>query len=1162
MNTEIDRESYNYFLQEAQDLLKDIEQELLSFKEDPSTVRVHTLMRSAHTLKGATASVGLEVIKEISHVLEDAFKALYSPDVVVDEQIESLLFQGYECLRLPLMAHFNGGTVDESSMLDRAAGVIGQLQEKLGDKFDTDPPLPSSEDLGFDVVKSIFETGVEEKLTQIETASGTEELASVLYQKVEVFLGLGESLNLPGYSAIAAATLKALENYPDEVELVAQVALANFREAQQEVLAGDRSLGGEPSEELIALAQGEMAAEAIAPEPSETKLLEVSSESEVTGLSELEVFESEAVRAEIPEVKISDGETTPMSLDSLLANTEIESDSIEVNPEASKVEISDSETTPMSLDFLLAGTEIESIESDSKEIVEVEAPTAIAEEQVSQTLNLDDLFSQAVIDDIPTEVQNTISDQDFVQDLAVADSVVNTIENSTDELEALMDATTVTTTNVTELKSFASFSKTTPRSIDKPKNRVNTSKNEPKPNQKSTTVRVGLEQLERLNHLAGELLIEQNQQTNQDKQLKVIIQSLLTQLQQHKQTLNELRDWSDRKWLNTKVFAGENTISSGLSFEQMFDPLEMDRYNSLQLLIQKAADEAIQLENLTDLVSLSNKQSSLSREAQQRLLTNVRDDLTNARMQPLGDLFNRFPRVVRQLVGVQKKPAELVLKGTEVLIDKAIVEKLYDPLLHLIRNAYDHGIDLPEDRLRHGKPETGSIEIRAYNQGNRTIIEVQDDGQGIDPQKVAAKAIESGLITPAQAQSATTEELLDLLFESGFSTANAVTDLSGRGVGLDVVRSQLQSLNGSVKVQTTLGRGTRFTLEIPLSLTITELLVCQAKDVVYAIPVNTVEQILIPNTEQLKILGRNHPKLTELTEGGLEDQVLAQRLAQQPVLQWQQGGEDVLVPLYKLGELTQYSAISSRFLPYASSSTLVATEGLLANHQPVILLRTANGLIGLQVEQLLGEKELVIRTLGSAVMPPAYVYGSCILSNSDLALVLDIEKLIEHQPTSVRNISHKLRGQTIGSLALAESIVEASDRIIDVTATKTSKGSLLLVVDDSLTLRQTLSKALSKFGYQVVQAENGQDALDKLKEHQNIDLVVCDVEMPHLNGFEFLNTVNQDRSFQKTPVVMLTSRSADKYRKIAQELGASAYLTKPFIEQELLSTIDSLLTVV
>ena len=253
MTEPLDLENCSYFLDKAQDLLQTVEQDLLSLKKDPSPNKVNNMMRSAHTLKGAAASVGLDTIKKISHVLEDIFKTLYNPDVVVDDEIESLLFQGYECLRLSLTAHVNGSSVDESSMLNRAANIITQLQDKLGDCFDPNVPLPSSTDLGFDVVQSIFETGVEEKLIQIENAP-PEEVGTRLRQKAEVFLGLGESLDLPGYRAIAQAVLVALDCNSEDPQAVAEVALRDLRAAQKAILAGDCDRGGSPSAQLLQLA--------------------------------------------------------------------------------------------------------------------------------------------------------------------------------------------------------------------------------------------------------------------------------------------------------------------------------------------------------------------------------------------------------------------------------------------------------------------------------------------------------------------------------------------------------------------------------------------------------------------------------------------------------------------------------------------------------------------------------------------------------------------------------------------------------------------------------------------------------------------------------------------------------------------------------------------
>ena len=234
------------------------------------------------------------------------------------------------------------------------------------------------------------------------------------------------------------------------------------------------------------------------------------------------------------------------------------------------------------------------------------------------------------------------------------------------------------------------------------------------------------------------------------------------------------------------------------------------------------------------------------------------------------------------------------------------------------------------------------------------------------------------------------------MFKSGFSTANELTDLSGRGVGLDVVRSQIETLNGSVTVNSIPNSGTTFTLEIPLSLTIAKLLVCQAKEVAYAIFFNTIEQILIPGADRFRIVGKNSNNSARSHSGHDSDRDDT-GISQQLVLHWQQNNKEILVPVYKLSELTQYSSLSSRFVHLNKNKNLMETEGLLINHSPVVLLRTSEGLIGLQIEQLLKEKELVIRTLGAAVDPPCYLYGCCILSNTSLALVIDAEKLIQHQ---------------------------------------------------------------------------------------------------------------------------------------------------------------------
>ena len=588
----------------------------------------------------------------------------------------------------------------------------------------------------------------------------------------------------------------------------------------------------------------------------------------------------------------------------------------------------------------------------------------------------------------------------------------------------------------------------------------------------------------------------------------------------------------------------------------------MDRYSDLQLLVKKAIDETLHLETLAEGIGGLAKQSRLSREAQERLLTHVRDDLTTARMQPLGDLLNRLPPLLKQLTKTHNKKAELTLLGTEVLVDKAIVEKLYDPLLHLVRNAFDHGIEPPDIRNSNRKPEIGRIEIKAYHQGNRTTIEVKDDGRGIDLQKIARRALEMGLTVPDRLSRMSESELLDFLFEPGFSTASKLTELSGRGVGLDIVRSQLQEISGSVNISSTLGVGTTFSLNIPLSLTVTKLLVCKATGVSYALPVESVEQILIPQDSQIGILGKNFTSRNQHRyQISPETNLEKQKMSKQIVLRWQQGEEEIFVPIHKLSELVEYSAISSRFLGNNSNSALIASEGLLTQHSPVILLRTSEGLTALQVEQILGEKELVLRPLPAAINPAPYIYGCCILSSSKLALAIDIEKLVDYRTTTNKAIEHR-EAMNSAPLLSPSSLAFSAAKNLDINSQSSSgltESIVLLVVDDSLTLRRGLSRTLEKFGYQVCQAADGQEALELLQQKDSVNLIVCDVEMPRLNGFELLNKLRVNSHLSNIPVVMLTSRSGTKYRQIASELGASAYLTKPYSENELLSIITDIL---
>lgn len=665
------------------------------------------------------------------------------------------------------------------------------------------------------------------------------------------------------------------------------------------------------------------------------------------------------------------------------------------------------------------------------------------------------------------------------------------------------------------------------------------------------SIRVDLEQVENLNHLVGELSINQNLLSLRDEQYQSALQKLGGWLAQHRRTLFQLRDKLPAEYANS-------------DFAQFL-------YASLE--------ENTQLEQALDDVNHLARSNATSVEREQRLSRQVRDSLESVRMVPIEKVLNRFPPMVKKLSQSYQKSVDLKLSGVQVLVDKAVTENVYDALLHLVRNAFDHGIESPQERKQQGKPSTGQIIIYAYNQGNRTIIEVKDDGRGLNVEQICQRAFEKSLITRAQVrdiQNATRPEdqLLRVLCEPGFSTVANATDLSGRGIGLDVVYSQMQKLNGSVTVESQVGAGTTFYLQIRGALMNARLLVCKVGNGVYSFIADEVEQVLIPEQEKIKWLGSRK------------------------VLQWQpqEGEEPTTIPIHPLTNLLNYQPNANYLLQSQGASEiemeqettlLTAEEGIA----PLLLVRTPEGRVGLEIDTVIEEQELVLKPISTVVNPPPYAYGCTILPDGRLSLVIDGAALLNHSQSYLSRFTDTqsalpakqpatLPSQSKGTLpdqrltedatnpyskyASQQGEPENIHNTSSATVSSASEQSLpidrdtfrtLLVIDDSITERQTLSMIMQKAGHHVIQAQDGQDALEKLQQGVHVDLIVCDLEMPRMNGLEFIGVTRQNPELAQIPVIVLTSRTRDKYQRIAMELGASDYLTKPYMDQELLDTV-------
>ncbi|MEO0708783.1 MAG: hybrid sensor histidine kinase/response regulator, partial [Cyanobacteria bacterium J06649_5] len=491
-----------------------------------------------------------------------------------------------------------------------------------------------------------------------------------------------------------------------------------------------------------------------------------------------------------------------------------------------------------------------------------------------------------------------------------------------------------------------------------------------------------------------------------------------------------------------------------------------------------------------------------------QITTQLQEGLNTARMVAFSQAADRLPRAVRDISLKCGKEARLIVEGQDTLIDKMIVEHLYDPLTHLVNNAITHGIETPDARKAAGKLPEGSITVRAFYQGNQTVIYVADDGGGINTEFVKRKAIEKGLVTQAEADALSDIEVYDLLFHPGFSTRDQADDFAGRGVGMDVVRTSLAEIRGSVTIDSELGKGTSFTIRLPLTLSISKALSCVSNQARIAFPMDGVEDMLdVPR-----------------------DRVVQNEQGQDCV-RWR----DKILPFQPVTELLKFNRTLGRGRVYGGSQD----DDVLS----VIVLRSANTFVALQVDQVIGEQEIVIKQLEGPVPKPLGIAGATVLGDGRVMPIADVLELIDIAMGRVR------REPT--SMLWAD--VAATDEA------PVKNDPTVLIVDDSITVRELLSMSFNKVGYRVEQARDGQEAWDKLRSGLPCDLVFCDIEMPRMDGLELLSRMQKDNHLNRIPIAMLTSRGADRHRQMAVDLGASGYFTKPYLEEALLDAAQRML---
>jgi chemotaxis protein histidine kinase CheA/CheY-like chemotaxis protein len=635
------------------------------------------------------------------------------------------------------------------------------------------------------------------------------------------------------------------------------------------------------------------------------------------------------------------------------------------------------------------------------------------------------------------------------------------------------------------------------------------------------TMRVSVSHLDNLSNLVGELVVNRNSLEQDQERLRQFLDNLLLQVQQLNDVGQRLRDLYERSLLESSLISNRQAFARGLSSKNggstshatgaTFDALEMDRFTGFHTLSQEMIELIVRVrEASSDIEFTIDSTDQIARQFRQ-VTTQLQEGLNKARMVPFAQTADRLPRAVRDISLKFGKEARLVVEGRDTLIDKMILERLYDPITHLVNNAITHGIESPEKRLALHKPREGTITVRAFYQGNQTVIYIADDGGGIHPEVVKEKALQKGIITPSEVNDLSEMEVYDLLFLPGFSTRDQADDFSGRGVGMDVVRTALADIRGTVTIESEPGKGTSFTIRLPLTLSITKALSCINNQGRIAFPMDGVEDML------------DAPK----------DRIQTNEQGQTCIL-WR----DSLLPFRPLSELLQFNRSLGRGRVYGGSQE----EDVIS----IVVLRSASTFVGLQVDQVIGEQEIVIKQIEGPVPKPTGIAGATVLGDGRVMPIADVLELIDLAAGRVR------REQTTSLWAQPE------EDIFDTEAAEKSEPTVL-IVDDSITVRELLSMSFNKVGYRVEQARDGQEAWEKLRSGLPCDLVFCDIEMPRMDGLELLSRLQKDAHLSQIPIAMLTSRGADRHRQMAVDLGAKGYFTKPYLEEMLLDAAQRML---
>ncbi|MEI6737026.1 MAG: response regulator, partial [Pseudomonadota bacterium] len=655
--------------------------------------------------------------------------------------------------------------------------------------------------------------------------------------------------------------------------------------------------------------------------------------------------------------------------------------------------------------------------------------------------------------------------------------------------------------------------------------------------ERQALLRVNADLIDRLVNEAGELAIARSRVDLELQAFKKALLDLNENVARMKVQLREIEIGAESQI--------QSRIKEAETLGEQFDPLEFDRFSRMQELTRFMA------ESLNDVVTLQQSLAKNIDEAdsallqQSRLNRDLQQDLMGVRLVPLGNLQDRFYRLVRQTSKMIDKKANLEFRGVRVEIDRSVLEKITAPFEHLLRNAIAHGLESPADRLAFGKPEIGEISIDARQIGNEVILTLADEGAGLNFKRIREKAIEKGML--AADAVVTDAQLTQFIFAAGFSTVDSISQLSGRGVGMDVVRNEIVSLGGRIDIASAAGRGTTFTIALPLTLAVTQAVMVLVGETTYAIPSVMIEQV-----QEYK--GKRYEPLLALNE-----------------IEW-----------------------NGNKFPLRSMEVMLGGKPKVSaqRHAFVVLAKSAQQRAAVQVDDIIGNREIVVKSIGPQLARIPGIAGATVIGAGQVVLIMNPVQLVFREAATKAispntTISHT--GASIDSatntntptvtssfsatssssrmdadseqivpagLSLAEAFAAGADQsfMASEPVQRLRANPLVMVVDDSLTVRKITSRMLSRENFEVATAKDGVDGLQQLQDIEPA-IILLDIEMPRMDGFEFARNVRADPKTKHIPIIMITSRTADKHRNRAIEIGVNEYMGKPYQEEQLLALI-------